>query len=403
MTDGSVRAMPRATAPAARTDRWPAVFAVAFCSFSLVLSEFLPIGLLTDIADGLHVSAGTAGLLVVMPGLAATVATPAATILAGRIDRRTVLVVLAALLAVSDLLAAVSPNLGVMLLARVLLGVAVGAFWVFGTGVAPRLVDPARATRATATVTSGIALATVASLPLGALIGHVASWRLAFALGAALGLVAVAAQLTLLPSLPADTRNTLRTLLGILRTAPTRTVLIATVATFVAQFAAYTYLEPYLRDQAGFGPTAVTLTLLGFGAAGLAGNFAFTRLIDATPARAVATFLALAAVAIATLPWAEHNPVAATAAVVLWGLFWGALPISLQIFMMRTAGAAAEGGQATFVTTIQASLAAGSALGGLVVDHASLNPAFLVAAATALTGVVLLILRANRAARPTGR
>ncbi|MEU3979180.1 MFS transporter [Streptomyces sp. NPDC026672] len=378
--------------------RWAAVVSVAFCSFSLVLSEFLPIGLLTDIADGLDVSPGTAGLLVVMPGLAATVAAPAATLLAGRVDRRKVLVLLAALIAVSDLLGGLSPNLAVMLVARVLLGIGVGGFWVFGTSVAPRLVDAGGATRATATITSGIALATVTSLPLGAALGSVASWRVAFWVGAGLALLALAAQLVLLPPLPSATASTARTLLGIMRTGRSRTVLIASVATFVAQFGAYTYLEPYLKDHARFGASAVTLVLLGFGLAGLVGNFGFTRFVDRDPKRTVVAFLALTAAAVAVLPWAEGHAAAAVTVVVLWGLFWGALPIGLQIYMARTAGAAAESGQAMFVATIQISLAAGSALGGAAVDAVGLGTTFLLAAAIALTGAAVVAGR-DRAVR----
>ncbi|GAA3707618.1 MFS transporter [Streptomyces tremellae] len=314
------------TAAPPRARAWAAVVSVAFCSFSLVLSEFLPIGLLSDISAGLRVSSGTAGLLVVMPGLAAMVAAPVATLAAGRIDRKTVLVALAALIGLSNLLGAVSPGLGVMLAARLLLGVGVGGFWVFGSSVAPRLVDARGATRATATVTGGIALATVASLPLGALVGSLAGWRAAFALGAALAALALLAQLLLLPSLPPGAGQRVRDLVAIVRDGRSRTVLIACVATFAAQFAAYTYLEPYLRDDAGFGSSGVTLTLLGFGAAGLVGNFGFTRVLDAAPKRAVAVFMTLTAACVAVLPWAAGSPAAVVAAVAAWGGVLGRAP-----------------------------------------------------------------------------
>jgi predicted MFS family arabinose efflux permease len=397
MTDQSVHdpvvAGPHA---AASPNKWLAVLAVAACSFSLVLSEFLPIGLLTDLADGLDISAGTAGLLVVMPGLAATLAAPAATVLAGRINRRTVLVTLAGLLAVSNILAAVSPNLGIMLVARILLGIGSGGFWAFGTSVAPRLVGGEHATRATATVTSGIALGTVASLPLGAFIGNVAGWRWAFAFGAALSLIALIAQLVLLPSLPSTARTTVRKLVAFMRLRQPRTVLIATLFTFLAQFGAYTYLEPYLKDRADFGASAVTLVLLAFGLAGLAGNFAFIRIIDASPKYAVISFLTLTAAAVAVLPWIAGSAPTAIVLVAIWGLFWGALPIGLQIFMMRTSGADAEGGQAMLVATLQIGLAAGSALGGVVVDHSGLSATFTLAAAVALVGATIVVLRGLR-------
>lgn len=85
---------------------WPAVAAVAAVSFVLVLSEFLPVGLLPYIGHSLRVDTGTAGLVVVVPGLAAAVAAPLLTMAAGRLDRRQVLLALATLITVSDALAA---------------------------------------------------------------------------------------------------------------------------------------------------------------------------------------------------------------------------------------------------------------------------------------------------------
>jgi predicted MFS family arabinose efflux permease len=204
------------------------------------------------------------------------------------------------------------------------------------------------------------------------------------------------AQLVLLPSLPSTVRSTVRTLVAFMRLGQPRTVLIATLFTFLAQFGAYTYLEPYLKDRADFGPSGVTLVLLVFGLTGLAGNFAFIRLIDTSPKYAVIGFLTLAAAAIAVLPWVAGSAPTAIVLIALWGLFWGALPIGLQIFMMRTSGAAAEGGQAMLVATLQIGLAAGSALGGVVVDHSGLGVTFTLAAAVALAGVVIVVGRGLR-------
>ncbi|AEY86310.1 major facilitator superfamily permease [Streptomyces hygroscopicus subsp. jinggangensis 5008] len=178
-------------------------------SFVLVLSEFLPVGLLPAIGDSLHVNTGTAGLLLVVPGLAAAVAAPLLTVASGRLDRRHVLLTLAALITVSNALAALAPNMTVMIAARLLLGLGVGGFWAMGAGVGSRLVAPADADRAASFITAGISAGTVVSLPLGALIGHLAGWRTAF------DVAAVAALLTLVfptdTMRPASLDNVLRT------------------------------------------------------------------------------------------------------------------------------------------------------------------------------------------------
>lgn len=115
---------------------WVAVWAVAAGAFALVMSEFLAIGLLPDVAKSLGVSEGTAGLMVTAPGLMAALSAPLLTV-ARRVDRRAILLSLSVLLVASDLLAALAPTFSVLMVARLLLGVAVGGFWTIGVSVAP--------------------------------------------------------------------------------------------------------------------------------------------------------------------------------------------------------------------------------------------------------------------------
>ena len=121
---------------------WPAVGAVTLGAFALITMEFLPIGLLPEIADSLGISEGTAGLTVTAPGLAAALAAPAVVVRLASWDRRRVLLGLALLLVVSAAVGASAQGLAQMLVARVLLGVGIGGFWAIGPGIGMRLVDP---------------------------------------------------------------------------------------------------------------------------------------------------------------------------------------------------------------------------------------------------------------------
>ncbi|HJY99264.1 MAG TPA: MFS transporter, partial [Streptosporangiaceae bacterium] len=169
-----------ARARAGERDAWPAVAAIALGTFALVFSELIPVGLLADISGHLHVSIGTGGLMVVVPAVAAAVAAPLLTLGSARLERRRLLVALSALVLVSDVIAGLAPDIGVMLAARAVLGICVGGFWVFGAGAAITLVSERARGTAVAVVSSGIFLATVASLPAGSLIGTLTTWRAAF-------------------------------------------------------------------------------------------------------------------------------------------------------------------------------------------------------------------------------
>jgi predicted MFS family arabinose efflux permease len=129
---------------AGRRGGWPAVAAVAGATFTVVTSEMLPVGLLTPIGDALHVSEGTAGLTLTITGLVGALSAPLLTPLLGRLDRRVLLCSMMALLTLGNLLAAWAPNFGVMVIARVLVGVGMGVVWAVAAGLAVRLVSVPR-------------------------------------------------------------------------------------------------------------------------------------------------------------------------------------------------------------------------------------------------------------------
>src|ERR1700712_3251309 len=218
---------------------WVAVLSVALGSFVLVLSEFLPIGLLPSIAADLHISIGTAGLMVVVTAVLGAIGAPLVTVLTSSVDRRIVLWALISLLVVADVVGALAPSFGVLLGARMLLGLCIGGFWALGAGIASRLVRESAVIRATSFITAGVSVSTVVSLPLGAFVSSVATWRTAFLIGAALGALALVLQLALLPRIPAIQRVRFATLGQLLTIPRARVGLIATALAFIAQFAAY--------------------------------------------------------------------------------------------------------------------------------------------------------------------
>lgn len=401
----------RTTSVPATTEREPApppsparrgrlgVASVALGSFAIVLSEFLPVGLLPAIASGLDVPVGTAGLMVVVTGLLAAVAAPAVTVAASGLDRRVVLTGLSALLVVSDVLAALAPTFPLLLLARVLLGISLGGFWAIGAGIAGRLVAPADTIRATALITGGISVATVVSLPLGAAVSAFASWRLAFVIGGAVGLAALVLQLIALPGLPAAHRVRVSALGALFHVPRARVGLLGAAFAFAAQFAASTYVTPFLQDRAGVGPGTVTFALLVFGLAGIAGNFAAGATLGRSVLGTAGTAQVVLAATVVLLPLLAHSTVGVLALVVVWGFAWGALPLAMQTWMSTASPAGAETGLALFVTTIQLAIAAGSVLGGLVVTSAGLDTDFRLAGAIAFAGaLVFVVLGARRTA-----
>ncbi len=393
---GATAPVPPAVPSPAPAPAWPAVASLAISTFASVTTEFLPVGLLTDIAASLGISAGQAGLMVTMPGLVAALTGPLLIVAAGRLDRRVLLLALSALLVASNLLAALAHDLPTMLLARVLLGFVVGGFWTFAPGATAHMVPPALQPRAISYVLAGISVATVAGIPAGALLGSVAGWRTAFGATAILAAAVLALQLRILPPMPAARAIRPRDLLAPLAGRAPRTLLVIALLLVTGHFVAYTYLGPVLRQVFGMAPDGVTALLLVYGVAGFAGTFLGGRLAARSVQRTALAAAALIGAALLSSALAGGGAVAGALVVLAWGAAFGLVPVSMTTWMQQAAAQAPEAGQALLVTFFQTAIASGAFAGGLVVDARGVAGALLLGGVLAVLAALAILVAAGR-------
>ncbi|MFG2483868.1 MFS transporter [Streptomyces virginiae] len=347
---------------------WAAVCAVSLGIFCLITSELLPVGLLTPVGAALGVSDGTAGLMVTAPGLVAGFCAPLVTVGAGRLDRRVVLCVLIALMVAANLAAALAPNFAVVLAARLLVGVSVGGFWAVAGGLAVRLVPERHVGRATALVFGGVPTASVLGVPAGTLLGELGGWRTAFAAVGGLGLVTLTALLVLLPPLPATRHITFPELPALLReNRAVRAGVIVTFLVVTGQFAAYTFVRPILQEVSGVDARYISTLLLGYGVAGVVGNFLAGPRDAYRTLLVVSSALTVVLASIAVLP----GPAVGTVLLLAWGLAYGGVSVSVQGWMIKAAPEAPEAASSLMVAMFNFAIAAGALCGGLAVDGLS--------------------------------
>jgi predicted MFS family arabinose efflux permease len=391
MHDSHVVSTPAAPAPAASSSwrDWLSVHSVALGAFAFVTSEYLPVGVLPQIADSLDVTDGVAGLMVTVPGIVAAISAPAIMLGAGRMNRRLLLLLLSLLLVLSNLICAVAPSLAIMLLGRGLLGISLGGFWAVAIAAAGRLVSESRAAKATALIFAGITLATVFGVPFGTFVSTAFSWRMSFVVTAGLGLIALAAQAYTLPSLPSSeglNARALRVFLG-RGTARRSMLLLGTVV--AAHFTAYTYVAPFLGQYAGFSPNAITGVLLGFGLVGMLANFAMAGTLPTHLRASLGAVIVLMVLAQLALPHLQG--LGAILAVLMWGVAYGAIPLGVSSWMQLTSPQLPEASSAMLVTTFQVAIASGSLFGGLMVDHQGVSAALWLAAGLGLLGLAVML------------
>jgi predicted MFS family arabinose efflux permease len=370
---------------------WLSVVSVATGAFAFVTTEFLPVGLLPQIAKDLGVSPGTAGLMVTIPGIIAAISAPGMMVGAGRIDRRIILLALTVMLLASDLISAFAPNFGVMLLGRATLGAALGGFWTLALTASGRLVREQHAAKATAMILGGVTCATVIGVPLGTFISGLSSWRMAFIATAGLTTFALAAQAFLLPALPSKAAVRFSDLLAVLGRSHPRKSLLMVVLVFGAHFSSYTYIAPFLAQNAHFSLSAITSLLLGFGFVGFISNFAVSTTVARSLKGSLLAMVAILMIALFVLPMSHSSPVEVSVVVLAWGVAFGAIPLCLSIWMQMAVPDMPEAGSALFISIIQVAIAVGSLAGGALVDNVGVPVDFWFGSVLALSGLAAIV------------
>jgi predicted MFS family arabinose efflux permease len=366
---------------------WSAIGSMAMCVAMLIASEFMPVSLLTPIASDLGATQGMAGQAISVSGLFAVLTSLFISVIAGRIDRRYVLMALTVLMLTSLVLIAEAPSFSFLMLARALLGIAVGGFWALATATVMRLVPLETVPKALGVIYTGNAIATAFAAPIGSYLGGVIGWR-----GVFWGLVPLVAinliwQWISLPPMAPKSVGSVRTVFKLLKRRNVSIAMIAVMLTFAGAFCVFTYLRPFLESYTQVTTPQLSLFLLGLGLAGFAGTYAASALVNERLYVLLRALPMLLAVVTITLLVLGHIQPGVAIALVCWGGLNAAIPVIWSTWLSKGISDDPESGGGLLVAAIQLSIMFGGALGGLLLDRVSIT-------ATFIGGAVLLLIGA---------
>ncbi|WP_404471863.1 MFS transporter [Vreelandella venusta] len=370
--------------------RWWAVVAVMIGIFLLVTAEQLPIGLLSQVSSSMGVTPGMAGLMVTVPGVVAAFSAPLLPVAVGRLDRRIMLTVLMIVMVIGSLLSAFAGSFGLLLAARVLVGLSIGGFWAVAGGIAPRLVPEAKVPKAMTMIFGGVAAASVLGVPLSTLLGDYSNWRVAFGALGGFSLLTAIALWCWLPPLPPREPVRLRVLAQQFSNRGVRVAVLTTAFVVVGHFAAYTFISPILQEISGVSQRHVGSLLLLYGAAGILGNITAGMFAGRHPYRAVLAIPSLLLIVVAAFPLLGGQPSSGVMLLMVWGAVFGSVSVSIQTWIIRTAPNT-EAATALMAFTFNMSIGLGAMFGGQIVDGTSLPVAMWMASGLFLVGALLVL------------
>ncbi|MDN5841953.1 MAG: MFS transporter [Alcaligenaceae bacterium] len=378
---------------------WSSIFAMSVCAFALIASEFLPVSLLTPIASDLQVTEGMAGQGIAISGAFAVFTSLLISVLAGGMNRKTLLLGLTGAMGVSGAIVALAPNYATYMLGRALIGVVVGGFWSMSAATAIRLVPAPQVPRALAIVNGGNALATVVAAPLGAYLGTVIGWRGAFLCLIPVAVITLAWQWITLPSMPAAARapglgNVLK-VFTLFKRPGVAVGMLAGSLLFMGQFSLFTYVRPFLEMVTGVHGTMISFILLVIGVAGFIGTVFIGRVLQRRFFETlIAIPLLMAVIALALIVFGDWT-VTVVVLFGLWGLTGTAAPVGWWAWIAKVFPKDAEAGGGLFVAVVQMSIALGSTMGGLLFDRSGYQNTFIVSSALLAISAVLTVMTAR--------
>ncbi|OKP83081.1 MFS transporter [Paenibacillus sp. P32E] len=354
-----------------------ALLALAISAFAIGTTEFISVGLLPLIADDLHISVTTAGLTVTLYALGVTFGAPVLTSLTTAVSRKTLLLALMLLFIAGNSLAATAGGITVLLVARVISALSHGLFMSIASTIAADLVTEDRRASAISIMFTGLTVATVTGVPLGTFLGQQLGWRAAFIAIAAVGIVALIANLILIPSgLRRGTRTPLRDQVKLVTNGRLLLAFAITALGYGGTFVVFTYLSPLLHEISGFQEQTVAVILLVYGIAIAIGNIIGGKAANRKPMNALFYMFAFQAVVLLVLTFTAPFKAAALITIFFMGLLAFMNVPGLQVFVVmladRYAPSARDVASAVNIAAFNAGIAIGAYLGGLVADHIGL-------------------------------
>lgn len=371
---------------------WSAVFAVAFCVACLITVEFLPVSLLTPMAQDLGISEGLAGQSVTTTAFVAMFASLFITSMIRSTDRRYVVILFSVLLTVSCLLVSFANSFALLLVGRACLGLALGGFWAMSASLTMRLVPMRVVPKALSVIFGAVSIALVIAAPLGSFLGGVIGWRNVFNAAAVMGVLCTLWVLKVLPSLPGEAPHQQQNMFGLLKRPGVMAGMCAIFMAFAGQFAFFTYIRPVYMTLAGFDVDGLTLVLQSFGIASFIGtSLSSVILRRSVKAALTAAPLVLATSATVLVLWGESQ-VVASAVAIIWGFAFALIPVGWSTWITRSLSDQAEKAGSIQVAVIQLANTCGAAIGGVALDHLGLlSPLVISGALMLLTGLLVAV------------
>ncbi|HFW5229408.1 TPA: sugar transporter [Salmonella enterica subsp. diarizonae serovar 50:k:z35] len=378
--------------PVSRKVAWLRVVTLAIAAFIFNTTEFVPVGLLSDIAESFHMQTAQVGIMLTIYAWVVAVMSLPFMLLTSQMERRKLLIYLFVLFIASHVLSFLAWSFTVLVISRIGIAFAHAIFWSITASLAIRLAPAGKRAQALSLIATGTALAMVLGLPIGRVVGQYFGWRTTFfAIGMG-ALITLLCLIKLLPKLPSEHSGSLKSLPLLFRRPALMSLYVLTVVVVTAHYTAYSYIEPFVQNVAGLSANFATVLLLILGGAGIIGSLVFGKLGNRHASSLVSIAIALLVVCLLLLLPAADSEAHLAILSIFWGIAIMVIGLGMQVKVLALAPDATDVAMALFSGIFNIGIGAGALVGNQVSLHWSMSAIGYIGAIPACAALVWAVL-----------
>lgn len=371
---------------------WLRVVTLAIAAFIFNTTEFVPVGLLSDIASSFGMETAQVGIMLTIYAWVVAMMSLPFMLLTSQVERRKLLIALFVLFIASHVLSFLAWNFTVLVVSRIGIAFAHAIFWSITASLAIRLAPAGKRAQALSLLATGTALAMVLGLPIGRLVGQYFGWRTTFFVIGMGALSTLLCLIKLLPKLPSEHSGSLKSLPLLFRRPALMSIYLLTVVVVTAHYTAYSYIEPFVQTVAGFSARFATVLLLILGSAGIVGSVLFGKLGNRHASLLVSGAIGLLLACLLLLLPASGSESNLAILSIFWGVAIMIIGLGMQVKVLALAPDATDVAMSLFSGIFNIGIGAGALVGNQISLHLSMSAIGYLGAIPALVALIWSVL-----------
>ena len=356
-----------------RKTAWLRVVLLAIAAFVFNTTEFVPVGLLSDIAASYAMKTADVGIMLTIYAWVVALLSLPLMLLTRNIERRLLLSVLFILFIGSHVLSSVAWDFTSLVISRIGIALAHAVFWSITASLAIRVAPAGKKTQALSMLATGTALAMVLGVPIGRIVGQYLGWRTTFGMIGLSALVLLILLVRILPRLPSEHTGSLSSVPMLFRRPALVAMYILVTLVVTAHYTAYSYIEPFMQVVANADENFTTLLLLLFGSAGIIGSVLFSTLGNKFPSAMLLAAIGIITLSMGLLLFAAVRPAAISLLCIFWGMAMMMIGLAMQVRVLSLAPDATDVAMSLFSGIYNIGIGAGALLGNQVSEHLKMS------------------------------